>query len=96
LQTVDICFCEDSALAGYLVQLHAKITLIRKLDSRYLQLGIDLVDDRSCAACALVVHRRYLLFASSLFVIFEDDDLGVLTTQFDNRVHLRMRLLDRK
>ena len=49
-----------------------------------LQLGIDLVNDRTRAAGALVVHGWNLLLASRLIVIFEDDDLRVLAAEFDD------------
>ena len=94
LQTIDVGFGKDAALAGDLMQFDAVIGLVGKLGGWDLQLGVDLVDDRSRAASALVIHRRDLLLASGLFVIFEDDDFCVLSAQFDYGVHLGMQLLD--
>ena len=96
LQAVDVRLGKDAALASDLVQLDAVIALVGKLGGGDLELGIDLVDHRSGAAGALVVHGGDLLLAPGLFVIFEDDDLGVLSAQLDDGVHLGMKLLDGK
>ena len=58
------------------------------------QLGVDLVDDRAGAAGALVVHRRNFLFAAGFFVVLEDDDLGVLPAEFDDRIDFGVQLFD--
>src|ERR1700723_3702938 len=96
LQTVNVGFCEDTTLTGDLVQLDTVISLIRKVCRGDLELGIDLVDDSSGTACALVVHGGDLLLAPRLRVIFEDDDLRILSAQFDDGVDLRMKLFDGK
>ena len=57
------------------------------------ELGVNLVDYGAGAASALIVHRRNLLLAPGLLVVFEDDDLCVLTAQLDHRVDLRVQLL---
>src|SRR5580698_9671389 len=93
LQAVDIGFGKHAALAGHLVQLHAVVRLVGKLSRRDLQLGVDLVDDGARTTGALIVHRGDFFLAPGLFVIFEDDDLRILATQFDDRIHLRMELL---
>src|SRR5215470_4414196 len=84
LQSVDIGFFKYSTLAGNFMELDSVIALIPKLDSRNLQFGVNFVDDRACAAGALIVHRRNFLLASRLFVIFEDDDLRILAAKLDN------------
>ena len=94
LQTVDVGFRKHAALAGNLVQLDAVVGLVGQLGRGNLQLGVDLVDDCARTAGALVVHGGDLLLAPGLFIIFEDDDLGVLPAQLDDRVHLGMKLLD--
>ena len=76
------------------MQLDAVIGQVRELGGGNLELGVDLVDDRAGAAGALVVHRGDLLLAAGLFVVLEDDDLGVLAAQLDDRVHLGVQLLD--
>ncbi len=94
LQTIDICFRKYTTLAGHFVQLDAVICLVGQLGSRDLQLGVDLVDDRARTAGTLVIHRGNLLLSSSLFIVFEDDDLCILATQLDDRIHLGMELFD--
>src|SRR5919108_6657592 len=84
LQAVDIGFREYAAFARNFVKLDPVISLIAELHRRNLQLGIYLVDNSSGAAGALVIHRRNLLLAPSFFVIFEDNDLGVLSTELDD------------
>ncbi len=96
LQTVDIGLREDAALAGDRVELVSVIGLLAEELCRDLELGVDLVDDRSGAAGTLVVHRRNLLLATALGVRLEDDDLRVLTAQLDDRHHLGVLLLDRE
>src|ERR1700733_671487 len=96
LQTVNVCFGKDTTLTSDLVQLDTVICLICKLCRGDLELGIDLIDHSSRAAGALVVHGGNLLFAPRLLVIFEDDDLRILSAQFDDGVHLGMKLLDGK
>ncbi len=94
LQTVDVSLGEHAALAGYLMQLDPSVSLMAKLLWWNPKFGVDLVDDRAGAAGALVVHRRDLLLAAGLLVFLEDDDLGVLSTKFHHRVHLRVKLLN--
>src|SRR5262245_65956245 len=60
------------------------------------ELRIDLVDDRTGAAVAFIVHRRDLLLASALWILLEDDDLRVLPAELDDGIHFRMELLDRQ
>ena len=96
LQAVDIGLGEHAALAGNRMQLDSGVTLIAQVLGRNLQLGVDLVDDRARTAGALVIHRRNFLLAPGILVLFEDDDLRVLTAQLDHRVHFRMQLLDRQ
>ena len=60
------------------------VALVPELLCGNFQLGIDLVDDCACTSGTLVVHRRNFLFASRFLVIFEDDDLRVLPTEFDD------------
>src|SRR5262245_57361417 len=76
------------------MELDPEIPQVAELVDRDPQLCVDLVDDRAGAAGALVVHRRNLLFASALGILLEDDDLRVLTTELDDRVHFGVKLLD--
>ena len=78
------------------MQLDAVVTLLAQLVGGNLELGVDLVDHRAGAAGALVVHRRDLLLAAAGLVFLEDDDLGVLPAQLDDRVHFGMQLLHSK
>src|SRR5206468_5234252 len=78
LQSVDVSLGKNPTFAGNLVQLDALVPLIRELRGGDLELGINLVDDRSCATGAFVVHRGEFLLASSLLIVFEDDDLRIL------------------
>ena len=94
LQAVNVGLGEHAALAGHLVQLDSVIALQRQLRHRNLQLRIDLVDDRARPARALVVHRRNFFLAAGLLIVLEDDDLRVLTAEFDHRIHFGMHLLD--
>src|SRR5438552_1602464 len=72
------------------------ISLFCEFLDRNLQLGIDLVDDRACAAGALIIHRRNFLVAPRFVIIFEDNDLRVLSTQLDDRIHFGMELFHRQ
>ena len=94
LQTVDVGLGKHPALACDFVQFDSVITLIPRLHGGNFQLGIDFVDDRASPAGALVIHRGNLFLAAGLFVVFEDDDLGVLPAELDDRIHLGMHLLD--
>ena len=96
LQAVDVGLGEHAALAGHRVQLEAVVAHVAELLGGDPQLGVDLVDDRAGAAGALVVHRRDLLLPAGLRVFLEDDDLGVLAAQLDDRADLRVELLDRQ
>ena len=96
LQTIDVGFREHAAFACNLVQLDSVIALIAQFEGRNFQLGIDLVDDGARAAGALVIHRGNLLLAPSLLVIFEDNDLGILATELNNGIHLRVQFFHRQ
>ena len=93
LQAVDVGLGEHAAFAGDRVDLDARVPHVGKLVARDLQLRVDLVDDGARPAGALVVHRRDLLLLARLGVFFEDDDLGVLATELDDRTGLRIELL---
>ena len=94
LQAVDIGLGEHAALAGDGMQLDPLVAHLAELLGGDAELGVDLVDDRAGAARALVVHRRDLLLAARLRVRLEDDDLGVLAAQLDDRAAFRVQLLD--
>ena len=85
-----MAFGKDTALTSNRMQLDSVVALIAELVGRDLQLGIDLVDDRAGTAGTLVIHRGDLLFASTGLVLFEDNDLGILSAKFDHRVHFWM------
>ena len=74
--------------------LRPRVAHLAKLVGGNPQLGVDLVDDRARAAGALVVHRGNFLLAAGFGIFLEDDDLGVLAAQFDDRAALRIQLLD--
>ncbi len=78
------------------MQLLADVAHFAKLVGRNAQLGVDLVDHGAGAARALVVHRRQLLLFAGLRIFLEDDDLRVLTAEFDHRSALGIQLLDRE
>ena len=96
MQAVDVGLGEHAAFAGDFMQFDPVIALKCQLGYRNLQLRIDLVDDRSGAAGALIVHRRNFFLAARLVVIFEDDDLRILSTQLNHRIHFGMQLLNRQ
>lgn len=93
-QIDDIGLREHPALRGDLVQL------IRiELESGDLLRGeshLDhaLVDGGASTAGALVVHGAAGLFPPGLGIDLKDDDLGILTTQFDHASGIRMEVLD--
>jgi len=91
-----VAFGEDAAFAGHRMQLDAGVALVAQLCRRNLQLGVDFVDDRPGAAGALVIHRGDLFLAAGVLVFLEDDNLGVLSAELDDRVDFRMQLLDRE
>src|SRR5437764_2283171 len=78
------------------MQLFAFVSHLAELVGGDAQLGIDLVNDRAGAARALVVHRWQLLLFTGFGVFFEDDDLGVLPAQLDDRAALGIKLFDRE
>src|SRR6202140_3879965 len=78
------------------MDLDPLVAEVAQLVGRNLQLGIDLVDDRTGAARALIVHRRDLLPAAIFSVRLENDDLGVLSTELDDRVYFGMEFLHRQ
>ena len=92
LQAVDVGLREHAALAGHGMQLQPFVAHFAKLLGGNAQLGVDLVDDRACAARALIVHGRQLLLPARLRVFLEDDDFGVLAAQFDHRSAFRIQL----
>src|ERR1019366_8667654 len=96
LQAIYIGLSENAALACDRMNPDPLIALVAQLVGRNLQLGVDLVDDRTGAPRALVVHRRDLLPPAVAAILFENDDFGILTAQFDDRVHFRMELLHRE
>ncbi len=93
LQTVDIGFGEDATLAGHRVKAYAGVAHLAKLVGGNPELGVDLIDDRAGAAGALVVHRGKFLLAARLGIFFEDDDLGILAAELDDRATLGVHLL---
>ena len=96
LQAVDVGFRKHTAFSGNFMQLDAVVTLIGEFLDRNFELGIYFVDDGAGTSGALVIHRRNLLFATGIIVIFEDDDLGVLPAELDHGIDFRMQLLDRE
>ena len=96
LQAVDVGLGEDAALAGHRVQLDALVAHLAKLLGGDVQLGVDLVDDGAGAAGALVVHRGNFLLAAGVGIFLEDDDLGVLAAELDDRAALGVELFHRQ
>ena len=94
LKTIDVGFRKHATLPSNFMELDPVVCLVPELLGRNFQLGVDLVDDCASASGALVIHGGNFLFASGLFVIFEDDDFCVLATELDHGVHLWMQLLD--
>jgi len=82
----DVGLGEDSALGRHMVQL-----AVVKGDAAHLVLGHAHLDH------ALVVHRRHrVLVGLAVFALLgaEDDDLGVLAAQLDDRAHRGVEALD--
>src|SRR5439155_3852883 len=96
LQAVNIGLGEHAALPCHRVQLQPEVTHLREVFRRDAQLSVDLVNDGASSSGALVVHGRDLLLAACFRVLFEDDDLGVLTAQLDHGTALRIQVLDRQ
>src|SRR5215472_4301480 len=84
LQAIDVSLGEDAALSRYRMQLDSRVALVTQLFGGNLQLGVDLVDDGARTPGALVVHRRDLLLAPCILVLFEDYDLGILPAELDH------------
>ncbi len=84
LEAVDVGLGEHAALAGDRVDLQADVGEGAERVGRDLQLGGDLVDHHAGAAGALVVHRDRLA-RPPLALLLEDDDLGVLPAELDDR-----------
>ena len=78
------------------MELQPVVPHLAKLICGNADLGVDLVNDSACAAGALVIHGRDLFLASGFRVLLEDDDLGVLAAQLDDRAALGVKVLDRK
>ena len=93
LQAINVSFRKYAALAGDFVELNPCIFQFGQLLRWDLQLGIDFINDRASPSCALVIHRGDFFLAPSLVIIFEDDDFGVLTAEFNDRVDFGMQLL---
>ena len=93
LEAVDVGLGEHAALAGDRVHLEADVGEGAERVGQDLQLGGDLVDDRAGAAGALVVHRHRLA-RPPLALLLEDDDLGVLAAQFDDRADVGVAPFD--
>ncbi len=94
LQTIDIGFREDAALAGYGVELNSLVAHLAELVGGDAELGVDFVDDRAGTAGALIVHRRDLLLTAGFGIRLEDDDLGVLAAEFNDGTALGIEALD--
>src|SRR5262249_43518589 len=56
-------------------------------------LGIDLVDDCTGSASALIIHAGDLLFLSGFRIFLKDDDLGILPAQLHHGTCGRIQLL---
>src|SRR5262249_6753399 len=85
LQGIYVGLGENAALACYRVQLETVVAHFAELLGGNPKLGVDLVDDRSGAACTLVVHRWDLLLFACLRVFLEDNDLRILPAKLDHR-----------
>ena len=96
LQAVDIGFRKDAAFACDRMQLDAGVALVAEFFGGNLELRVDLVDDGARASRAFVVHRRDFFLAAGVPVFLEDDDLGILPAQFNDRVHFGVQLFDRQ
>ena len=81
LQTVNVCFGEDTALASHRVELDVEIIQLLKLLTGQLQLGVNLVYDCPGSPGALVVHAGNFALVPRLLVGEPDDNLGVLTAE---------------
>jgi hypothetical protein len=92
LQAVNVGFRKYAALSGDFVELDPCIFQFGQLMRRDLQFGVDFIDDRTGPSCALIVHRGDFFLAPSVVIIFEDDDFGVLTAEFNDRVDFGMQL----
>jgi hypothetical protein len=73
------------------VQLQAIVALITQFLCWDAQLSVDLVDDRSGAPGALIIHARDFFLAAGFRIFFEDDDLRILSTQLDHRADFGMQ-----
>ena len=93
LEAVDVGLGEDPALARDGVHLEADVGEGAERLGRDLQLGRDLVDDHAGPAGALVVHRHRLA-RSPLALLLEDDDLGVLAAELDDRADVGVAAFD--
>ena len=76
------------------MQSNSVVRLIFELLGGDIQFGDDFVDDRTGSTRALIVHRRNFLLGAPARVLLENDDLGILSTEFDDGIDFRMELLD--
>ena len=76
------------------MQLDAGVALVAEHFGRNLELRVDFVDDGAGPSSTLVIHRRDFLLAAGIPVFLEDDDLGILSAQFNDRIHLGVQLFD--
>ena len=93
MQAVDVGLGKNAAFAGNRMELHAVVAHLRQFLGRNAQLGVDLIDYRPGPPGAFVVHAGKLLLLAGLRVFLEDDDLGILAAQLNDRAALRIELL---
>ena len=84
----DVGFCEDAALGRNVVQVLVVEMKIESLFGRHADLDHALVDCGARARSAFVVHRGDGRLVASSLVLFEDDDLRVLTAELDDRARV--------
>src|SRR5690606_25121826 len=77
---------------GYRMELVTHIAHLTKAVRWNAEFGVNLVDHRPRPTSAFIVHRRDFLFRIGAFNFFEDNDLGVLSAQFDHAHHIGIEL----
>ena len=96
LEAVDIRFGKDAALGGDGVELVSKVPHLGELLRGDVELCVNLVYDCPRPSCTLVVHGGDLPLPFCFDILLEDDNLRVLTAEFDDRAALGEELLHRQ
>ena len=92
----DVRLGKNTAFGSDVMKLSGIEMQRAELVTRHADLENTLVDGGACSRCTFVVHRRDHPSLAGSGCVLEEDDLGILTAEFDDAVHLRMQTLHRE